>query len=248
MLFVSFCLKICNLRKLYLVSNLSSKNSFLGYFPVFSQVTVWLSPSWVRCSLDSSTTKKNILQLHGNKFYHVMIWYILDWDQVPVCLHFRLAKSTFWNQKNNISVWWSFKMQLLKFEGECTVRLNLINHFVGFIPCQFACNSTLRNHVFRWESCKGSVWESVKKCSRLCIEAETRDWISRVPRDWQATKGCTWVKHAEKLNCHASCSTTRQKVQTGHSVSSQLELATQSSRQLALFWKTDSSHSILTQV
>ena len=37
------------------------------------------------------------------------------------------------------------------------VRLNLINHFIGFIPCQFACNSTFRNPVFRWESCKGSV-------------------------------------------------------------------------------------------
>ena len=37
------------------------------------------------------------------------------------------------------------------------VRLNLINHFVGFIPCQFACISAFRNYVFRWESCKGSV-------------------------------------------------------------------------------------------
>ena len=37
------------------------------------------------------------------------------------------------------------------------VRLILINHFVGFIPCQFACNSTFRNPVFRWETCKGSV-------------------------------------------------------------------------------------------
>ena len=128
------------------------------------------------------------------------------------------------------------------------VRLNLINHFVGFIPCQFSCNSAFRNLVFRWESCKGSVWECVKKCSRLCTEAGTCDWISRVARDWQAARGCKRVKHTEKLNHHASCSTTRQKVQTGHSVSSQLELATQSSRQLALFWKTDSSHSILTPI
>ena len=29
------------------------------------------------------------------------------------------------------------------------VRLNLINHFVGFISCQFACNSAFRNPVFR---------------------------------------------------------------------------------------------------
>ena len=111
------------------------------------------------------------------------------------------------------------------------VRLNLINHFFGFIPCQFACNSALKNSVVRWKSCKDSVWESVKKCSRLCTKAGTRDWISRVVRDWQAARGCTQVKHAEKLNRHASCSTTRQKVQTDHSVSSQLELATQSSRE-----------------
>ena len=32
-----------------------------------------------------------------------------------------------------------------------TVRLNLFNHFVGFI------NSAFRNPIFRCESCKGSV-------------------------------------------------------------------------------------------
>ena len=114
------------------------------------------------------------------------------------------------------------------------VRLNLINHFIGFIPCQFACNSALRNPVFRWETCKNSVWESVNKCSKLCTKAGTRDWISQVARDWQATRGCTWVKYAEKLNRHASYSTTGQKIKTGHLISSRLELATQSSREAKL--------------
>ena len=85
--------------------------------------------------------------------------------------------------------------------------------------------------MFRWESCKGSVWESVKKCSRLCSEAGTRGWISQVARDLQATRRCTRVKHVEKLNRHASYSTTGQKVQTGHAVSSQLGLTTQSSHE-----------------
>ena len=120
-------------------------------------------------------------------------------------------------------------LSLIVFSFIIGVRLNLINHFVGFISCQFACNSALRNPVFRWESCKGSVWKSVKKCSRMCTEAGTRDWISQVACDWQAARWCTWVKHVEKLNRHASCSTTRQKVQTSHSVSSRLGLATQSS-------------------
>ena len=71
----------------------------------------------------------------------------------------------------------------------------------------------------------------MKKCSRLCGEAGTRDWISQVARDWQAARRCTRVKHAEELNCYASYSTIGQKVQTGHSVSSRLELATQSSHE-----------------
>ena len=81
------------------------------------------------------------------------------------------------------------------------------------------------------------MWESVKKCLRLCSVAETRDWISRVARNWQAARRCTRVKRAEKLNRHASCSTTRQKVQIGHSVSSWPGLATQSSHQSTLLWK-----------
>ena len=95
--------------------------------------------------------------------------------------------------------------------------------------------------MFRWESCKGSVWKSVKKCLRLWSEAGTRDWISQVARSLQAARRCTRVKHVEKLNRHASCNTTWQKVQTNHSVSSRLRLATQSSwrpsRQSTLLWK-----------
>ena len=39
--------------------------------------------------------------------------------------------------------------------GDCKVEF--INHYVGFIPCQFACNSAFKNLVFMRESCKGSV-------------------------------------------------------------------------------------------
>ena len=52
---------------------------------------------------------------------------------------------------------------------------------------------------------------------------------SQVARSLQAIRWCTRVKHAKKLNLHASYSTTGQKVQTSHSVSSRLELSTQSS-------------------
>ena len=47
-----------------------------------------------------------------------------------------------------------------------------------------------------WESCKGSVWESVKNCSRLCKEAGTRSWISWVACGCKLPKWCTRAKHA----------------------------------------------------
>ena len=51
----------------------------------------------------------------------------------------------------------------------------------------------------------------------------------QVARSLQAVRRCTRVKHVEKLNCHASCSTTEQKVQSSHLVISWIGLATQSS-------------------
>ena len=96
---------------------------------------------------------------------------------------------------------------------------------------KFACNLAISNPVFRWEPCKDSVWESIKKCSKLCSEVGTRGWISQVARGLQATRRCTQVKHVEKLNRHATYSTTGQKFQSGHSIDSRLGLATQSSRE-----------------
>ena len=46
--------------------------------------------------------------------------------------------------------------QSRQLEHYNTVRLNLINHLIGFIPTKFACISTISNPVFRWDSCKGS--------------------------------------------------------------------------------------------
>ena len=71
----------------------------------------------------------------------------------------------------------------------------------------------------------------MNKCSKLCSGAGTRSWILRVAHDLQDARRCTRVKYAEKLNRHASCSTIGQKVQTSHSVSSRLGLATQSSHE-----------------
>ena len=94
---------------------------------------------------------------------------------------------------------------------------------------KFACILAISNHVFRWKLCKDSVWESVKKCSSLCKVTGTCDWTSRVAHGLQAVRSCKSAKHAhaKKLKHHANWSTTGQKVQTGHPVSSRLELATQ---------------------
>ena len=55
--------------------------------------------------------------------------------------------------------------------------------------------------------------------------SRAHNWISRVACSLQAAISCTRAKHAEKLKHHASWRTTREKVQTGHSVSLRLELA-----------------------
>ena len=102
---------------------------------------------------------------------------------------------------------------------------------MALFRAKFACNLAISNPVFRCESFKDSVWESVKKCSKLCSKVGTHDWISQVACGLQAARRCTQVKHAEKLNHHASYSTTKQKVQSGHSISSRLGLVTQSSHE-----------------
>ena len=75
-----------------------------------------------------------------------------------------------------------YKCEILKIY----VRLNLINHFVGFISCQFACNLAFRNPIFRWESCKGSVWESVNKSSKVCNSAGPCNWLTACKSPKQA--------------------------------------------------------------
>ena len=56
---------------------------------------------------------------------------------------------------------WNCKVEILS-----TILLALFH-------AKFACILAISNPIFRWESCKGSVWEGGKKCSRLCKNAET---------------------------------------------------------------------------
>ena len=67
---------------------------------------------------------------------------------------------------------------------------------MALFHAKFACILPISNPVFSWESCKGSVWESVKNCSRLCKETGTRGWILRVARGCKPPEWCTRAKHA----------------------------------------------------
>ena len=61
---------------------------------------------------------------------------------------------------------------------------------------KFDCILAISNPIFRWESCKGSVWGSVKNCSRLFKETGTCGWISWVARGYKPPEWCTRAKHA----------------------------------------------------
>ena len=67
---------------------------------------------------------------------------------------------------------------------------------MALFRAKFACILAIRNPVFRWESCKGSVWECVKNCSSVCKEAGTHGWISRVARSCKPPNWSTCAKHA----------------------------------------------------
>ena len=68
---------------------------------------------------------------------------------------------------------------------------------LALFRAKFAYILVISNPVFRWKSCKGSVWKSVKNCSRLCKEAGTRSWISRVARSCKPPECSTRAKHVK---------------------------------------------------
>ena len=103
---------------------------------------------------------------------------------------------------------------------------------MALFRAKFAWILAISNSVFRWESCKGSVWKSVKNCSRLCKEIGTRGWISGVTRGLQVARMLHMCQACQKLKSRASYYTTGQKSQAGQAIFSQLELITQPSREV----------------
>ena len=90
------------------------------------------------------------------------------------------------------------------------------------------------------------VWRKAQECIlKKSLATGSCRWLAAASRQMLNT-----CQACQKLKRHASWSTTRQKVQTSHSVTSRLELATQSSHESKLpvssiLKKPNSSHSIL---
>ena len=108
---------------------------------------------------------------------------------------------------------------------------------LALFRAKFACISVISNPVFRWDSCKGSEGDSVKKCSRVC--KKNRDSRLDLVGDlWlQAVRSCTHARHARNWSVMPAGA-----LQDNCSVTSRLELATQSNRKSAPFWKNLTLH------
>ena len=102
---------------------------------------------------------------------------------------------------------------------------------------KFACISAISNPVFRWVCCKGSEWDRVlnaQDCAKKkSLVAGFRRWLAAASHQKQHT-----CQACQKLKRHTSWSTTGQNRTTGRSVIARLDLATQSSCEPPLFWKT----------
>ena len=106
---------------------------------------------------------------------------------------------------------------------------------------KFACISAISNPVFRWDSCKGSEWDSVKKWSRVC--KKNRDsWLDLVgDLRLQAAKSYSRARHARSWSVTPARALQDKigqlAVQLPQGWNSRLSQAARSSCELALFWK-----------
>ena len=112
---------------------------------------------------------------------------------------------------------------------------------MALLRAKFAYILAISNPVFRWESCKGSVWESIKNCSRLCKEAGTRSWISQVARGCKPPEWCIHAKHARSWSVALAVALQDKSPKLARpfarDLNSRLNLIARSSRQNTLFGK-----------
>ena len=96
---------------------------------------------------------------------------------------------------------------------------------------KFACNSAIRYPIFRWESCKCCMWESVKNSS-VCVHLRAFSRLDLASDSRLMThQKCHNCETCKKLKGHDSWITIRQKGQSGQPVILRLELMTSPTRE-----------------
>ena len=75
-------------------------------------------------------------------------------------------------------------------------KIEFIQLCVALFHVKFSCNFAIRYLVFKWELCKGFVWESVKKTQDVCTQKEPHDWISWLAsyQRWHTCEACKGAK------------------------------------------------------
>ena len=122
----------------------------------------------------------------------------------------------------------AFTSVCLKF----SLRLNLFNHVLALFRAKFVCISAIRYHVFRWESCKGCVWEVVKNSS-VCVHSKAFSRLELTSSlRMMTSQNATRVKHARSWRVTTAGALQDKKGQSGQSVIARLELATYPSREV----------------
>ena len=97
--------------------------------------------------------------------------------------------------------WVKMNVDVARSSSKAFVRLNLFNHVLALFCAKFTCNSVIRNLVFRWELCKGCMWESVKIWWSAYNQRAFRDTHQK----------CHMCEVCRKLKGHDSWIITRQK-------------------------------------
>ena len=107
---------------------------------------------------------------------------------------------------------------------------------------KFACISAVSNPVFRWDYCKGSEWDSVKKCSRVCKKNRDSQLDLSGDSRLQAVRNCSRARHARSWSVTPAGALQDKigqlAVQLPRGWKSQLNQAASPSRKPTLFWKT----------
>ena len=140
--------------------------------------------------------------------YHVITFVLENWVTIAriyvICININkssillLFNLDLWRKMYWRGIGSKWKIHLII----CLNILQLSTILLVLFRAKFACILTISNPVFRWESCKGSEWESVKKCLRLCKDAETRSWT----RGWlQLASHQSWHTHEACRGAKESC-------------------------------------------